>query len=109
MRAHLHSCFESNNPSPQPFPSSNRQKVPTSFIKKTMVVLVFCHCRLPEEGNMIECCQCAEWFHEKCETVDQQVWEKEEIDWVCKECSIVDTPKEELRNTTINSLASYNA
>ena len=87
LRAHLHSCFESNNPSPQPFPSSNRQKVPTSFIKKTMVVLVFCHCRLPEEGNMIECCQCAEWFHEKCETVDQQVWEKEEIDWVCKECS----------------------
>ena len=87
LRAHLCSSFDSGNPSPQPFPSSNRQKAPVNLVKKTMVVPVFCHCRLPEEGNMIECCQCAEWYHEKCEIIDDEVWEKEEIDWVCKGCS----------------------
>lgn len=87
MREHLKSIFEHNNPCPQPFPSSNRQKIPTSNTKKTMVIPIFCYCRMPEEGNMIECCQCSEWYHQKCETVDQEVWEKEEIDWVCKKCS----------------------
>ena len=87
LRAHLHNCFESDNPCPQPFPSSNRQKVPANLIKKTKVVPIFCHCRLPEKGNMIECCQCSEWYHEICETVDQEVWEQEDINWVCKGCS----------------------
>ena len=54
---------------------------------KTMVVPVFCHCRLLEEDNMIECCQCSEWYHEKCENNDEEVWEKEEIDWACKGCT----------------------
>ena len=48
-----------------------------------MVIPVFCHCRLSEEGNMIECGQCSEWYHEKCENIDYEVWETEEIDWVC--------------------------
>ena len=87
LRAHLYSVFDSDSSSPQSFPSSNRQKVPANLVKKTMVVPVFCHCHLPEEGNMIECCQCLEWYHEKCENIDEEVWEKEEIDWVCKGCT----------------------
>ena len=87
LRAHLYNTFDSERSPLQPFPSSNRQKMPANLVKKTMVVPVFCHCRLPEEGNMIECCQCSEWYHEKCEFVDEEVWEKEEIDWVCKVCS----------------------
>ena len=51
-----------------------------------MVVPVFCHSRLLEEGNMIECCQYSEWYHEKCENIDE-AWEKEEIDWVCIGCT----------------------
>ena len=87
LRAHLSSIFELNNPSVKPFPSSNRQKTPTNIIKKKMIIAIFCYCRLPEEGNMIECCQCSEWYHEECEVVDQAVWENEETDWVCKKCS----------------------
>ena len=45
-----------------------------------MIIPVFCYCRLPEEDNMIECCRCSECYHEECEMVDQEVWEKEEID-----------------------------
>ena len=87
LRAHLSSIFEHRNPHPQPFPSCHREKIPASIIKRTMVIPVFCYCRLPEEGSMIECCRCSEWYHEECERVDQEVWEKEEIDWICTKCS----------------------
>ena len=36
---------------------------------------------------MIEFCQSSEWYHEKCENIDEEVWEKVEINWVCKGCS----------------------
>ena len=36
---------------------------------------------------MIECSQCSEWYYEKCENIDEEVWEKEEIDWVCIGCT----------------------
>ena len=85
LRAHLSDCFKSGNlSSRQSFPSVNRRKVPDNLIQKTMVIPVFCYCRMPEEGNMVECCQCAEWYHDKCEVIDQEVWEKEDADWVCK-------------------------
>ena len=87
LRAHLSSVFEHSNPHPQPFPSCHREKTPANIIKRTMVIPVFCYCRLPEEGNMIEYCQCSEWYHEECERADQEVWEKEEIDWICTKCS----------------------
>ena len=77
-----HSVIDSDSPSAQSFTSSNWQKVSV----KNMAVSVFCHCCLPEEGDMIECCQCSEWFHEKCENIEE-VWKKEDIDYVCKECS----------------------
>ena len=60
LRAHSYSTFDSESSSLQPFPSSNRKKVPTNLVKKTMVVPVFCHCHLPEEGSIIECCHCSE-------------------------------------------------
>ena len=84
LRTHLYSLFDSDSSSPQSFLSSNWQKIPANLVKITMVVSVFCHCCLPEEGNMIECCQCSEWYHEN---TDEEVWEKEETDWVCKECN----------------------
>jgi len=71
LRAHLSKCFENNCLSSQSFLSTDRRKIPINLIQKTMVVPVFCYCRLPEEGNMIECCQCSEWYHEKCEVIDQ--------------------------------------
>ena len=86
LRTHLWNIFEHNPSTLQQFPSSDWQKIPTNLIKKTMDVLVFCYCRFPEEGNMIECCRCSEWYHETCEVIDQEVWEKEDIDWVCKKC-----------------------
>ena len=66
LRARLYSIFDSDSSSPQSLLSSNRQKVPANLVKKTTVVPVFIHCRLPEEGNMIEYCQCSEWYHKKC-------------------------------------------
>ena len=87
LRTHLRSVLECNSPSRQPFPSSYRRKIPANIIKRTMVIPVFCSCRMPEQGSMVECCQCSEWYHEECEKVDVEIWEKEEIDWICTKCS----------------------
>ena len=63
-----------------------------------MVVPVFCHCRLPEVSNMIECCQCSQWYLEKCENIDEEVWKKEKRLIGCvKDALVVDTSKGEIK------------
>ena len=40
---------------------------PTEPLQRTQLVL-HCHCRLPNDGNLIECKGCKQSFHEKCES-----------------------------------------
>ena len=44
---------------------------------------VYCICRGPSYGNMIECDQCGEWFHFGCVHIDEGNIPKE---WKCGEC-----------------------
>ena len=37
---------------------------------------IICTCRSIEDGNMVECDVCKEWFHQGCLTVPQSVWKK---------------------------------
>ena len=80
LRAHLSSIFELNNPSVKPFPSSNRQKEENDYCGILLLPLA-------RRRQLIECCQCSEWYHDECEVIDQAIWENKETDWVCKKCS----------------------
>ncbi|XP_034238098.1 chromatin remodeling protein EBS-like [Thrips palmi] len=47
---------------------------------------VFCHCRGPEDGFMIECESCKEWFHGTCVGVENQTEANNFIHWSCFVC-----------------------
>ena len=44
---------------------------------------VYCKCKKPSFGNMIECDKCGEWFHYGCVKIDENNVPKE---WNCEEC-----------------------
>ena len=82
MREHLYDCIEDKTM--KNFPAKKRRC--TNKTKKIETLKVFCHCRLPaKEGeNMVLCEQCQEWFHDKCETVPDEVWTNK---WHCCKCN----------------------
>ena len=47
---------------------------------------LFCQCRLPEQGRIIQCDHCQEWYHSKCVTVPESVWKAKNAKWFCKIC-----------------------
>lgn len=55
---------------------------------------LYCTCRGPSYGKMIECDICHEWFHYKCVGIDEK---SEPDNWKCKKCE-----KEEEENNNIN-------
>ncbi|TPX31535.1 hypothetical protein SmJEL517_g05157 [Synchytrium microbalum] len=48
---------------------------------------IFCICRLPEKGIMIECDVCKEWYHISCVKVPKKVAETSE-DYTCTVCDV---------------------
>jgi len=44
------------------FPRSTRKRKVTKS-RGTETFELFCHCRLPEQGRMIQCDHCQEWYH----------------------------------------------
>ncbi len=85
FRKHLLKCFEEKKLSL--FPS--RRKVPKgSLDERVVTVPLFCVCRLPEEGKMVACDACGEWFHKDCVTTTPAVWRKKNaIPWLCNICA----------------------
>ena len=54
------------------FPVLKHHK-PTNCVSKVEICLIFCHCRLPDNGDKMVCCDsCNEWFHVWC--VDSPQW-----------------------------------
>ena len=70
MRRHLCQCIEDGVM--RHFPSSCRRRRRT--VDKTEEVLVYCKCRLQEDGDMISCETCGEWFHSTCEDIPSTAW-----------------------------------
>ena len=85
LRSHLLDCLTQRTISA--FPMTSRKKKVTQPRGKVTVQL-FCHCRQPEEGKMVQCDQCMEWYHSQCETVPSSVWRSADTTskWHCKSC-----------------------
>ena len=82
MRAHLLKCLINERmtlfPAEECDPTDGR-------IKNIQNVEIFCHCRQPSCGKMIQCPWCSEWFHHGCETISQKQWKKPTT-WICSNC-----------------------
>ena len=82
MRKHLMQCFTRNEMEPFPGEKVTRKK----RVKETVMLEIICTCRSIEDGNMVECEVCKEWFHQVCLTVPQSVWKKSSAPWMCHSC-----------------------
>ena len=63
MRPHLIQCFE--NSTVKPFPVVKMQEHRKTILF-TVEIEVICFCHLPEQGEMIECSKCGQWYHISC-------------------------------------------
>jgi len=51
-------------------------------------IQVYCSCRMPDVGEMIECSGCGEWYHmPSCATADQDALNDTNIHWYCHCCN----------------------
>ena len=87
LRKHLANCFEQN--AITPFPTSTRRKAPRGPVGIDTVE-IFCVCRLPEGGRMIQCETCEDWFHSDCVSVPDYIWNSaNSAEWHCDLCSCI--------------------
>ena len=64
LRPHLVKIVEADKVTPLPVLKHLR---PATRVSKVEVRLIFCHCRLPDNGDEMICCDtCDEWFHVRC-------------------------------------------
>ena len=84
LRQHLLHCIEIQVMSNFPCQKRKRdRKIPRSQI----TLPIYCYCRQPEHGRMIECGCCHEWYHEGCVEVSTRVWTVEDLEWRCQACT----------------------
>lgn len=85
FRNHLLSCLEASEISP--FPTRQRMRRVAKKLPITSAFDIYCICRLPGEGRMIECEQCREWFHKDCVDTIPANWRKKyPVQWFCANC-----------------------
>ena len=91
MRFHFLTCLKDEVFSPFPR-STERSKVCASAI---LFVDVYCICRKPffefevEEDPkmfMANCSKCNEWYHQKCVTIPENIFENRRLEWICPHC-----------------------
>ena len=51
-----------------------------------MFVYALVFCRMPEIKN-VSMIKCEKWFHTRCETVDEEVLDKSDVQWICHSCN----------------------
>ena len=84
MRSHLSQCLKMGKMIL--FPAKERNVSIGSRIKTTQIVKLFCHCRQPSYGNMIQCKKSSDWFHGQCESISTKHW-KNPYTWNCRGCA----------------------
>ena len=86
MRQHLYESLLSENL--QMFPKLRERRGATR-VKVKDDIQVFCTCRMPELPGieMVECCQCKEWYHVPCIRVPQAAMEDKRVLWFCDNCN----------------------
>ena len=84
MRQHLRECLEHGVITMFPYDKTRRSNKKTKNVQR---VMVYCTCRLPEFGEMIQCSCCMEWFHlDLCVTVPSRA-KVRNIEWKCPSCT----------------------
>ena len=84
MRRHLYNCLEDGLM--RHFPAYHRQR--RHETSRTEMIKVFCKCRLQEEGKMICCDRCQEWYHSTCEVnVPASAW-RGDTTWTCLRAAV---------------------
>ena len=83
MHNHLCECFEKGFISP--FPVSSTKRVHVGYLRMEDVE-VYCHCKQPytERVFMVECNNCLNWFHCRCEKVPKVI--KKNVPFFCRDC-----------------------
>ena len=66
-----------------PFPGKPQKP---SRLRHKAEVCVYCICRQPEDGKMVQSGSYKEWFHDDCEVVPKKVWTKKNVEWFCGTC-----------------------
>ena len=84
LRKHLQECLVERDIAG--FPQTRRKRTPGKT-ERTENFQVYCVCRQPEGGEMIECNACQEWFHDLCVKTSTFVWKKSDAVWFCNACS----------------------
>ncbi|KAL5516139.1 hypothetical protein EMCRGX_G001410 [Ephydatia muelleri] len=82
MRKHVLHCLMQNEMEPFNGKMLKRKKM----VKETQLLEIICTCRSIEDGNMVECDVCKEWFHQGCITVPENVWNTPSTPWMCDSC-----------------------
>ena len=83
LRGHLFDCLSTKVISL--FPTTSRKKKSSALRAQTKFE-IYCLCRLPADGQMIQCESCGEWFHDHCVAVPQSVWNCPQSQWYCSLC-----------------------
>lgn len=87
MREHLRSCFEQCELASFPEASSQNQRRQTRLVGQ-VTHKIFCICRLPETQPMACCDACGTWYHQGCIHIPREVFEDEDIFWMCDNCKL---------------------
>ncbi len=88
MRDHLVSCLERGDMSS--FPKVPRKSMDRrTRIINSVSVEIFCVCRGVEEGKMVMCDVCEEWFHSHCVSIPPKVFRNYSPSWTCPTCKSV--------------------
>ena len=85
MRKHLENCIKKQ--SMTQFPSSIRRGIQRRIVK-SLHMDIHCLCRQPEHPPMVCCDCCDKWYHSGCVEVPDNVFEVEEILWLCPSCKL---------------------
>ena len=80
FRSHLMDCIK--NRCITPFPCTKQKKKRHQTIPPQVITL-FCYYRQPEDGKMVQCDRCDQWFHEECVDIPSNICE---IEWSCPTC-----------------------
>ncbi|KAL8714043.1 MAG: hypothetical protein Q9225_006655 [Loekoesia sp. 1 TL-2023] len=82
---HNRHCFDLQDKPRMPVEPASREHTPVDSQEVDPVREVFCMCRQPEAGLMIECELCHEWYHGKCLKIARGKF-KEDDKYTCPIC-----------------------
>ena len=84
LRKHLFKGLK--NRKLDPFPVVKRKRA--ARVKRVDKIDLFCDCRMPEVGQMIQCNKCLEWYHvSACAAPPPAALDDSYIAWYCDRCN----------------------